>query len=70
MTFYIRLAFTSGLALRMKGEPTLQNPNCRKQLTDTLNSRRVGGCRGRLEGVSIPYIVHRALSVSQTLLKP
>jgi hypothetical protein len=30
---YIRLAFTSGLALRIKEQPTLQNPNCRKQTT-------------------------------------
>jgi hypothetical protein len=33
MTFYTRLAFTSGLALRIKEQPTLPNPNCREQTT-------------------------------------
>jgi hypothetical protein len=39
MTFYIRLAFTSGLALRIKGAAYFTNPNGRKQTTPCVSRR-------------------------------
>jgi hypothetical protein len=54
MIFYIRLALTSGLALRIKGAAYFTNPNGRKQTT---------GCVGHSEKEKLAPFASTTLSL-------